>query len=84
MENGRKGGGVTAKAAKAAGGRRRRRSSVRTRVGIRFGWFSVNLDPQLLSDFAFLHYNYKYDWLRLTLDEIITAYDWQATAQVQC
>ena len=36
----------------------------------------VNLDPQLLSDYAFLHYNYKYDWLRLTLDEIITAYDW--------
>ena len=39
-----------------------------------------HLDPQLLSDYAFLHYNNKYDWLRLTLDEIITAYDWQ----VQC
>ena len=47
---------------------------------------SRTLDPQLLSDYAFLHYNYKYDWLRPTLDEIITAYmyDWQATAQVQC
>ena len=22
------------------------------------------LGPQLLSDYAFLHYNYKYDWLR--------------------
>ena len=22
------------------------------------------LDPQLLSDYAYLHYNYKYDWLR--------------------
>ncbi len=46
---------------------------------------SRTLDP-LLSDYAFLHYNYKYDWLRPTLDEIITAYmyDWQATAQVQC
>jgi hypothetical protein len=38
---------------------------------------SRTLDPQLLSDYAFLHYNYKYDWLRPTLDEIITAYDWQ-------
>ena len=35
---------------------------------------SRTLDPQLLSDYAFLHYNYKYDWLRPTLDEIITAY----------
>ena len=35
---------------------------------------SRTLDPELLSDYAFLHYNYKYDWLRPTLDEIITAY----------
>jgi hypothetical protein len=35
---------------------------------------SRTLDPQLLSDYAFLHYNYKYDWLRPTLEEIITAY----------
>ena len=32
------------------------------------------LDPQLLSDYAFLHYNYKYDWLRPTLEEIVAAY----------
>ena len=30
--------------------------------------------PQLLSDYAFLHYNYKYDWLRPTLQEIVDAY----------
>ena len=35
---------------------------------------SRTLDPQLMSDYAFLHYNYKYDWLRPTLEEIITAY----------
>jgi len=29
------------------------------------------LGPQLLSDYAFLHYNYKYDWLRPTLEEIV-------------
>ena len=32
------------------------------------------LGPQLLSDYAFLHYNYKYDWLRLTLKEIVDTY----------
>ena len=35
---------------------------------------SHKLDPQLLSDYAFLHYNYKYDWLRPTLQEIVDAY----------
>ncbi len=35
---------------------------------------SRTLDPQLLSDYAFLHYNYKYDWLRPTLEEIVAAY----------
>ena len=35
---------------------------------------SRTLDPQLLSDYAFLHYNYKYEWLRPTLEEIIAAY----------
>ena len=34
----------------------------------------LSVDPQLLSDYAFLHYNYKYDWLRPTLEEIIAAY----------
>ena len=29
------------------------------------------LGPQLLSDYTFLHYNYKYDWLRPTLEEIV-------------
>jgi hypothetical protein len=29
------------------------------------------LDPQLLSDYAFLHYNYKYDWIRPKLEEIL-------------
>ena len=32
------------------------------------------LGPQILSDYAFLHYNYKYDWLRPTLEEIVDAY----------
>ena len=32
------------------------------------------LDPQLLSDYALLHYNYKYDWLRPKLEEIVAAY----------
>ena len=32
------------------------------------------LDPQLLSDYSFLHYNYKYDWFRPTLEEIVAAY----------
>jgi hypothetical protein len=32
------------------------------------------LCPQILSDYAFLHYNYKYDWLRPTLEEIVDAY----------
>ena len=27
-----------------------------------------------VSDYAFLHYNYKYDWLRLTLEEIVDSY----------
>ena len=31
------------------------------------------LGPQILSDYAFLHYNYKYDWLRPTLEEIVDA-----------
>ena len=29
---------------------------------------------QLLIDYSFLHYNYKYDWLRPTLEEIVAAY----------
>ena len=32
------------------------------------------LGPQFLSDYAFLHYNYKYDWLRPTLEEIVDSY----------
>ena len=32
------------------------------------------LDPQLLIDYSFLHYNYKCDWLRPTLEEIVAAY----------
>jgi hypothetical protein len=32
------------------------------------------LDPQLLSDYALLHYKYKYDWLRPKLEEIVAAY----------
>ena len=32
------------------------------------------LDPQLLIDYSFLHYNYMYDWLRPTLEEIVDAY----------
>ena len=32
---------------------------------------SRTLDPTLLSHYAFYHYNYKYDWLRPTLEEII-------------
>ena len=32
------------------------------------------MSPQLLSDYCFLHYNYKYDWLRPTLSEIIELY----------
>eukprot|EP00966_Prymnesium_polylepis_P289937 6697210-Prymnesium_polylepis.2 len=35
---------------------------------------SRTLDAELLSAYAFLHYNYKYDWLRPTLDEIVAAY----------
>ena len=42
-----------------------------------------HLDPQLLSDYAFLHYNNKYDWLRLTLDEIITAYKQQPKSNAE-
>ena len=32
------------------------------------------MSSQLLSDYCFLHYNYKYDWLRPTLSEIIELY----------
>ena len=32
------------------------------------------MGPELLSSYSFLHYNHKYDWLRLTLDEIVDAY----------
>ena len=32
------------------------------------------LDPQLLSDYALLHYKYKYDWLHPALEEIVAAY----------
>ena len=35
---------------------------------------SKTLDPTLLSYYAFCHYNYKYDWLRPSLEEIIKAY----------
>jgi hypothetical protein len=35
---------------------------------------SHSFDPHLLSDYAFLHYNYKYDWLRPRLEEIVAAY----------
>ena len=34
----------------------------------------TTLDPMLLSHYAFCHYNYKYDWLRPTLEEIVKAY----------
>ena len=30
----------------------------------------LELNPQLLSDYSFLHYNYKYDWLRPKLEEL--------------
>jgi len=36
---------------------------------------SRKLSPTLLSDYAFCHYNYKYDWLRPTEKEIIEAYN---------
>jgi hypothetical protein len=36
---------------------------------------SHKLDTGLLSDYAFLHYNYKYDWLRPTVQEIVEAYN---------
>ena len=36
---------------------------------------SRTLSPSLLSDYAFCHYNYKYDWLRPSLNEIIAAYE---------
>jgi len=32
------------------------------------------LGLQLLSNYAFLHYNYKYDWLCQTLEEIVNTY----------
>ena len=32
------------------------------------------LGPQILSDYVFLHYNYKYDWLRPTHEEIVDTY----------
>jgi hypothetical protein len=32
------------------------------------------LDPKLLSDYVFLHYNYRYDWLRPKLEEIVATY----------
>ena len=35
---------------------------------------SRKLSPTLLSDCAFCHYNYKYDWLRTNEAEIIAAY----------
>ena len=35
---------------------------------------SRKLSPEILSNYAFCHYNYKYDWLRPSLDEIIKAY----------
>ena len=35
---------------------------------------SRTLSPSLLSDYAFCHYNYKYDWLRPSLEEIFGAY----------
>ena len=35
---------------------------------------SRKLSPDILSGYAFCHYNYKYDWLRPSLDEIIKAY----------
>ena len=41
------------------------------------GRLSMNshcLGPQLLSDYAFLHCNYKYDWVRPTLEEIVDTY----------
>ena len=31
------------------------------------------LGPQILSNYVFLHYNYKYDWLRPTIEEIVDA-----------
>ena len=43
-----------------------------TKIGAgRISMKSYCLGPQLLSDYAFLHYNYKYDWLRPTLEEIV-------------
>ena len=36
---------------------------------------SRTLSPSLLSDYAFCYYNYKYDWLRPSLEEIFGAYN---------
>ena len=32
------------------------------------------LGPHLLSDYAFLYYNYKYDWFHPTLEEFVDTY----------
>ena len=44
---------------------------------------SRTLSPSLLSDYAFCHYNYKYDWLRPTVAEIIEAYKKLYTANTR-
>ena len=35
---------------------------------------SRTLSPIILSEYAFCHYNYKYEWLRPSVDEIVAAY----------
>ena len=35
---------------------------------------NAQVNAQLLSDYCFIHYNYKYDWLRPTVEEIVETY----------
>ena len=35
---------------------------------------SRKMSAQLLSDYCFIHYNYKYEWLRPAVTEIVAMY----------
>ena len=35
---------------------------------------SRKMSAQLLSDYSFIHYNYKYEWLRPAVTEIVAMY----------
>ena len=38
------------------------------------GDFAQRMSPEVLELYVFIHYNWQYEWMRPTIDEIVEAY----------